>query len=110
MIFPGRSLPLQSSQFIESRGSRAGRGSGYPDARITFRSDASVKRGTDSPRQRLGTRVAAPFFDRHCTELNESTSEGKRARGTVGGQEGAYGELRLCDQTTMGQQLESTLK
>ena len=24
MIFPGRSLPLQSRQFIESRGSRAG--------------------------------------------------------------------------------------
>ena len=44
MIFPGRgrSLPLQSSQFIESRGSRAGRGSGYPDARISFRSDAPL--------------------------------------------------------------------
>ena len=52
------------------------------------------------------------FFDRHCTELNESTSEGKgrRERGRAVGQEGAYGELRLCDQTTMGQQLESTLE
>ena len=38
-----------------------------------------------------------------ATALNESTSEGRR-----GGR--AYGELRLCDQTTMGQQLESTLE
>ena len=38
-----------------------------------------------------------------ATALKESTSEGREAGR-------AYGELRLCDQTTMGQQLESTLE